>query len=87
MSTKKTDTGSAWVDPDDAPELTEEWFAKADLYNGAKLVRKGGRPKSERPKEPVSIRLDADVLDYFRKTGPGWQSRINEALRKVAEGH
>jgi len=86
MTTKKSDTGSAWVDPDDAPELTEEWFAKADLYSGDKLVRKGGRPKSERPKEPVSIRLDADVLEHFRKTGPGWQSRINEALRKVAEG-
>jgi uncharacterized protein (DUF4415 family) len=28
--------------------------------------------------------LDADVLEYFRKTGPGWQSRINEALRKAA---
>jgi len=48
------------------------------------MVRRG-RPKSASPKEAVNLRLDADVLEYFRKTGPGWQSRINEALRK-AEG-
>ena len=47
------------------------------------MVRRG-RPKSASPKEAVNLRLDADVLKYFRNTGPGWQSRINEALRKVA---
>ena len=36
------------------------------------------------PKEAVNIRLDPEVLAYFRATGPGWQSRINEALRKAA---
>jgi uncharacterized protein (DUF4415 family) len=36
------------------------------------------------PKEAVNIRLDPDVLAYFRGTGPGWQSRINAALRKAA---
>jgi uncharacterized protein (DUF4415 family) len=35
-------------------------------------------------KEMVSLRLDRDVLDYFQQDGPGWQDRINEALRKVA---
>ena len=35
-------------------------------------------------KEQVSLRLDRDVLDYFQEDGPGWQDRINEALRKVA---
>jgi uncharacterized protein (DUF4415 family) len=35
-------------------------------------------------KEAVSIRLDAEVLAYFRATGPGWQSRINAALRRAA---
>jgi len=43
-----------------------------------------GRPKSDNPKQPVNLRLDADVLAHFRATGPGWQSRINAALRKVA---
>jgi len=35
-------------------------------------------------KEQVSLRLDREVLDYFQEGGPGWQDRINEALRKVA---
>jgi len=83
MQTKKPGTESKWVDPDDAPHLTREWFKQADLYHGDKLVRRG-RPKSASPKEAVNLRLDADVVEYFRKTGPGWQSRINEALRKVA---
>ncbi len=67
-----------------APELTKEWFAGADLYQGDKLVRKGGRPKSEHPKKAVNIRLDADLLDHFRASGPGWQSRINDTLRRIA---
>ena len=35
-------------------------------------------------KELVSLRIDQDVLEYFREDGPGWQDRINEALRKAA---
>jgi uncharacterized protein (DUF4415 family) len=35
-------------------------------------------------KEQVTLRLDREVLDYFQEGGPGWQDRINEALRKVA---
>jgi uncharacterized protein (DUF4415 family) len=35
-------------------------------------------------KELVSLRIDRDVLDYFQEAGPGWQDRINEALRKAA---
>jgi uncharacterized protein (DUF4415 family) len=83
MQTKKPGTESEWVDPDDAPHLTKEWFERADLYHGDKLIRRG-RPKSANPKEAVNLRLDADVVEHFRKTGPGWQTRINEALRKVA---
>jgi len=44
-----------------------------------------GRPKSENPKQAVSIRLDQDVIEHFKKDGPGWQSRINAALRKQAK--
>jgi uncharacterized protein (DUF4415 family) len=83
MQTKKPRTGSEWVDPDDAPRLTRDWFDRADLYHGDKIVRRG-RPKSASPKEAVNLRLDADVLEHFRKTGPGWQTRINQALRKAA---
>ena len=82
---RKKDAGrSSWVDPDDAPELTDDFFRRADLYEGGKLVRRG-RPPSLDPKHPVSVRLDADVLAHFRRTGRGWQSRINAALRKAAK--
>lgn len=83
MRAKKKDTRNGSVDPDDAPELTEEWFEQADLHHGDKLIRRG-RPKSAARKEAVSLRLDPEVFDYFRNQGPGWQSRINAALRKAA---
>ncbi len=44
-------------------------------------------PKTITPpgvKEQVSLRIDQDVLEYFREGGPGWQDRINDALRKAA---
>ncbi len=84
MGRKKPVIKSEWIDPDDAPELTQEWFERADYYEGGKLIRPG-RPRAAAPKEPVSLRLDPDILAHFRATGPGWQSRINTALRKVAK--
>jgi uncharacterized protein (DUF4415 family) len=83
MTGKKRASKSIWTDPDDAPELKDDWFAKADLYDGDKLMRRGGRPKKAAPKEAVNIRLDPDVLARFRAGGRGWQSRINAALRKA----
>ncbi len=85
MSGKRHVTKTTWVDPDDAPELTEDWFARADVYEGSKLISKGGRPRKTAPKEAINIRLDADLLAYYRATGPGWQSRINTALRKAVK--
>jgi uncharacterized protein (DUF4415 family) len=74
-------------DPDDAPDLsTPEWRAKlaaAPLREGAKIVRRG-RPALAKPKQAVSLRLDPDVIAYFKAGGPGWQTRINERLRLVA---
>jgi uncharacterized protein (DUF4415 family) len=87
MPTKKRSTANKWVDPDDAPRLTREWFERAEIGDGDRLIRPArplGRPKKAAPKEAVNIRLDPDVLAYFRSTGPGWQSRINAALRKIA---
>jgi uncharacterized protein (DUF4415 family) len=66
---------------DEIPELTEEWFASADHHRGGKLVRRG-RPKSDDPKQLVSLRLDAEVLRWFKRTGAGYQSRIGEVLRR-----
>jgi|SRR3954447_16513651 uncharacterized protein (DUF4415 family) len=70
-------------DPDTAPELTDEFFENADFYIGEKLIRRGrGRPALDAPKKLVSLRLDQDVIERFRADGPGWQSRINAALRQ-----
>ena len=82
MSENKRVTPSTWVDPDDAPELTDEFFERADLYDGNKLIRRG-RPKAEHHKEPVTLRVDAEVLAAWRASGKGWQSRINAELRKA----
>lgn len=38
-------------------------------------------------KKPVALRLDADLLDWFRRQGPGYQTRINAALREFVERH
>ena len=63
---------------DDAPDLTADgWpekFAKA-------AVRKG-RPPVARPKVSTTIRLSQEVIDHFRADGPGWQTRIDTALRQ-----
>jgi uncharacterized protein (DUF4415 family) len=83
MSESKHATESTWVDPDDAPELTDEWFQKADQYINGKLIKRG-RPPAAQTKQAISLRVDADVLEKFKEDGPGWQSRMNEALRKAA---
>ena len=86
MLTKKNTTASKWVDPDDAPHLDREWFERVEIREGCRLIRPAravGRPKKDAPKIAVNIRLDPEVLAYFRATGRGWQSRINEVLRKA----
>ena len=80
MTAKKQSTPTTWVDPEDAPELTEAFFQEATLYKGNKIQVRG-RPKAATTKEPVKLRLDADVLAALRATGDGWQTRINETLR------
>lgn len=44
-----------------------------------------GRPRSISPKVPLSLRLDRDVVEHFKADGPGWQTRMNEALRAAIE--
>jgi uncharacterized protein (DUF4415 family) len=87
MPMKKRTTESKWIDPDEIPPLDRDWFERAEIRENGRLIRAArpaGRPKKEAPKEAVNIRLDPDVVAYFRAGGPGWQSRINAALRKAA---
>lgn len=79
------DAGSApWVDPDDAPELTDVEAGDVEVFDGNTFVRRGrGRPKAETAREQISVRLDADLLTKLREFGPGWQSQINPALRQA----
>lgn len=69
---------------DEAPELTEEMLDRAEIHHGNKIIRRG-RPTLEHPKEAVKLRIDHDILAAYRKTGRGWQTRINADLRKAAK--
>ena len=61
---------------EELPELTEEMLARA-------RVNKGGRPLSPNPRKLLSLRLPADVIDRWKATGAGWQTRMVDRLRKV----
>ena len=65
---------------DDAPDLSAPYWT--ERFASATVRR--GRPKSDVTKVSTTIRLDPDVIAAFRDGGSGWQSRINEALRKAA---
>lgn len=101
MSGNEKDTGHTWIDPDDAPEWTDDQLERAQLSIGGRVIRpargtltepgpprilepyKRGRPRAAAPKQQVTLRLDPVVLERFRASGPGWQSRINEILKKA----
>ena len=57
------------------PELTDEMLARA-------VVNKGGRPRSESPRQLISLRLPPEVIERWRATGPGWQTRMAERLAR-----
>lgn len=86
MKENKHSTPAAWVDPDDAPELTDEFFEHADLYDGDKLIRRG-RPKAATTKLALTVRYDAEVVEAFKATGKGWQTRMNAALKDWLRTH
>ena len=86
MNAKSPKLKTPWTDPDDAPEITVEWVAQADQYQGEKLVRRG-RPLAETIKERVTIRMTPTTVDRFRATGKGWQTRMDAALADWLKEH
>lgn len=72
---------NTWNNSEDAPELSDEFFTRADLFQGEKLVRRG-RPPLENKKQAIKLRIDADVISAFKATGKGWQTRMNAVLRE-----
>jgi uncharacterized protein (DUF4415 family) len=86
MNVNKHATPTEWIDADDAPELTDEFFERADEYVGDKLVRRG-RPRTDSPKVALTVRYDAEVVEAFKATGKGWQTRMNAALKDWLKTH
>ena len=82
MNAKQKSSPHILHDPD-LPEITDNWIAGADLYHGEKLVRRG-RPKLENPRQLLSLRLPPQIIDRWKASGPGWQTRMAEALEKSA---
>ena len=74
------DTEDGPYDPND-PEATRDWFARADLIRDGKIVRRGKRgPQKSPTKKLISLRLSPEVIDHFKGTGRGWQTRIDSTL-------
>jgi uncharacterized protein (DUF4415 family) len=82
-------TKEDWDIVGDNPELTEHDFKQARPFAevfpelAASIARSRGRPAVENPKKQVTLRLDADVVARYKSTGRGWQSRLNDDLRKA----
>ena len=70
------------TDPDDRPATADELQAGVAAYR-----KKRGRPAGSATKEQVAIRFDHDVLEAFRTAGPGWQTRMNDALKDWLRTH
>lgn len=99
MNVKSKDMPTEWVDPDDAPELTDEFFEKATPMIGGQVVPfevfagaaeealRRGRPKAASPKQALTVRYDAEVVEAFKATGKGWQTRMNAALKDWLKTH
>ena len=69
-------------DPND-PVATDAWLDAADVIHHGKVVRRGKRGPQKAPtKKLVSLRLSPEVIEHFKATGPGWQSRIDTTLLK-----
>jgi uncharacterized protein (DUF4415 family) len=77
---KSADTSTA---PEAMPEITDEWIEGADLYRGEVLVRRG-RPRLKNARKLLSLRVPPDIIDRWKASGPGWQTRMAVVLEQHA---
>ena len=83
MNAKRKKSAHTSTSSDDLPEITQEWLAGADLYDGKKLVRRG-RPPLDNPRKLLSLRLQPQVIAKWKASGPGWQTRMAKVLERSA---
>ena len=94
MPGKGRNTKDSWVDPDDPPEWPDEVWDRAEIAIGGKVVRpatgtltrRGRPPVGDEPKQQVTLRLARNVIEHFRASGAGWQTRIGEVLEHHVAG-
>jgi uncharacterized protein (DUF4415 family) len=93
MTIKKSKGGSGygkkdWDAVSDNPKLTDEQLSKARPFAEASpdlaaSIRRGRGPNKSPTKKLVSLRLSGQVIDKYKAGGPGWQSRIDQDLRRI----
>jgi uncharacterized protein (DUF4415 family) len=79
MPNKRATAPGEWHDPDDAPDMSTPYWKK--IIDETPIS--SGSPLLPKRKISVTIDFDKDILEAFQKDGPGWQTRINAALREV----
>ena len=96
---KSQDSPKPWVDPDDAPELTSDFFELGEWkigerplspQAGAAALREAlsrGNPMAQSVQQALTVRYDAEVIAAFKATGKGWQARMNDVLKDWLQTH
>lgn len=94
MTEKERDTKLSLSEDDEPVEWTDEMFDRAEISVGGKIIReatgtltrRGRPPMGDAPKQQVTLRLPAQVIEHFKAGGAGWQTRIGEALERHVSG-
>lgn len=92
MTANGRNSSTSFVDPDDAPEWTDDQFARAELAIGGKVIRPArgtltrppGRPKLADAKQVVTLRLPPSLIERYKREGADWRARMADAIKKAA---
>lgn len=83
LKTQKPNEFYVW----DGKSEDDKPLTQKEMADGMLAYKKRGRPFSAATKKQIAIRLDPEVLEAFQKNGPGWQTRINNALKDWLQQH